>query len=252
MTRLNFSCKASARLLNASLLGIGMTLTVASQTRVDVTGQPNGDDFHRNPFVSPPSIVAPLPAILKQAGLFFMTSAPARGNWAAALDSGTPDPAKPGAQSGPLTTGGAMRIQTSGVVVGTRGTLNFEPGTGILTFISDTGSEINVQQTIDSAVVQTRANLQSGQTLLCASASASGTGYTCSMSPTLTAYTMGMMINWKPDQNGAGGATTLNIDTLGAKPIKLSDGTNDPGESDIVKGRLYLLWFDGTSFRKMF
>lgn len=154
-----------------------------------------------------------------------------------------------GAACGTGGGSGAMTIQSSGTAVGTRSILNIMPGAGISTAISDTGSQINLQQTIDSAVVQTRANEQSGQTLLCSSASASGSTYTCSMSPVLTAYTKGMTVNWQPDLNGVGASTTLNIDTLGAKPVKLSDGITNPGASDIVAGRLYTLWFDGANFR---
>jgi hypothetical protein len=145
--------------------------------------------------------------------------------------------------------GGAVTIESNGTAIGTRGILNVVPGTGISTFISDTGSQINIQQTIDSAVVQTLANQQSGQSLLCPSASSSGSTYTCSMSPSLTVYSTGMLVNWRPDLNAAGGPTTLNIDALGAKPIKLNDGTTDPSSTDIVAGRLYLLWYDGTLMR---
>lgn len=148
--------------------------------------------------------------------------------------------------------GSGMTVQSDGKAVGTRGVLNILPGAGISTAITDTGSQINIQQAIDSAVVQTLANQQSGRAILCTSASASGRAYTCSMSPTLTTYTIGMIVNWKPDVNGAGGATTLNIDALSAKPIKLSDGTTNPGASDIVAGRLYPIWYDGTAFRKLF
>ena len=150
------------------------------------------------------------------------------------------------------TGGGSLAIASNGTMVGTRPVLNVVPGAGISTLLSDTGTQINIQQTVDSAVVQTRANQQSGQTLLCASASASGFAYSCSMSPTLTAYTTGMLINWLPDVNGTGGATTLNIDVLGPQPITLSDGTTNPGASDIMARHMYLLWFDGANFRKLF
>jgi hypothetical protein len=49
--------------------------------------------------------------------------------------------------------------------------------------------------------------------------------------------------------NGSGGATTLNIDTLGAKPMKLADGVTDPTTADIVAGRLTAVWYDGANFR---
>ena len=145
-----------------------------------------------------------------------------------------------------------LTVESNGTSIGTRGILNFVPGTGLTTFINETGTQINIQQTIDSAVVQTLANQQSGQSLLCASASASGSTYTCSMSPSLTTYSTGMLVNWRPDLSAAGGGATLNIDSLGAKPVTLNDGATNPSGSDVVARRMYLLWFDGASFRKLF
>jgi hypothetical protein len=57
-----------------------------------------------------------------------------------------------------------------------------------------------------------------------------------------------MVIHWTPDVNGAGGPTTLNIDNVSVRSIKLIDG-RDPGAADIVAGYQYDLWFDGTVFR---
>jgi hypothetical protein len=33
-----------------------------------------------------------------------------------------------------------------------------------------------------------------------------------------------MMLHWQPDVNGTGVPTTLNVDALGAVPLKLADG----------------------------
>jgi hypothetical protein len=69
------------------------------------------------------------------------------------------------------------------------------------------------------------------------------------MSPTLGVYTAGMKLEWEPDVTGAGGPTTLNIDTLGAKSLKLADGATDPTALDMVDGRLNSIWYDGSVFR---
>ncbi|MGD0668006.1 MAG: hypothetical protein ABSB23_10605 [Bryobacteraceae bacterium] len=69
------------------------------------------------------------------------------------------------------------------------------------------------------------------------------------MTPTATAYTVGMVLHWIPDVNGAGGATTLNVDSLGAKSIKQADGVSDPSATDIVAGSMHEVWYDGTNFR---
>ena len=69
------------------------------------------------------------------------------------------------------------------------------------------------------------------------------------MSPLLTAYTPGMVLHWIPDVDGAGGPTTLDVDGLGAVTIKLADGITDPGPGELIGGRLYEIWHDGTVFR---
>jgi hypothetical protein len=58
-----------------------------------------------------------------------------------------------------------------------------------------------------------------------------------------------MVLHWIPDVHGLGGATTLNVDTLGATPVKLPDGVSDPGSEDIAAGRMYTIWYDGSAFR---
>src|SRR5208282_4554044 len=102
---------------------------------------------------------------------------------------------------------------------------------------SDTGQAISIQTSIDTSVVETSVNEQSGTALRCTSASGSGTAYTCAMSPTLTALTTGMYLHWNPDVSGTGGATTLNVDTLGTIPVKLADGVTNITSVDVVAGR---------------
>jgi hypothetical protein len=145
---------------------------------------------------------------------------------------------------------GTMTLENNGLTVGTRGVGNFIAGPGIVNAMTDTGSRIDIQQSMDSAVVQTRTGLQSGNTLYCASTSGSAVTYTCSMNPALGTYTAGMVLRWKPDVNGTGGATTLNIDSLGARTVQLPDGSN-PTTADIVAGTLNHIWYDGTTFRLM-
>ena len=142
-------------------------------------------------------------------------------------------------------------FKSDDVVVGTRGIANFAQGTGLITLTADTGTQINFQTGIDSAVVQTQAGHQSGATLLCASAGGSANAYTCSLSPALVAYSRGMVLNWIPDVNGAGGPTTVNVDALGPVPVKTGDGGSEPAAGDIIGGRMHTIWYDGSSFRLM-
>jgi len=228
------------------LLTGALIASAAAQTQIDLRTQSKNVNFQAAPYTSPLESGSSLPSTCNPAQLFFLTSAAAGANvygcvavnmWAA--------------QGGGSSGGGsgALTIDNNGTPAGTRSIANFVPGSGIVNVISDTGTMINIQQTIDSAVVTTRAGLQAGQTLLCASSSGSASTYTCRMTPTLTAYQSGMVLNWTPDVNGAGGPTTLNVDTLGGHAIKLSDGVTDPASGDVIGGRLYTMWFDGSNFR---
>jgi hypothetical protein len=146
---------------------------------------------------------------------------------------------------------GTVSVENSNAVVGTRGVENFIAGSGLVNVLTDTGTQINIQQNADTAILLTRANYQSGQTILCTSSGGSGTAYSCAMTPTLTSYQPGMVLQWKPDVMGTGGATTLQIDSLGAKPVKLADGVQNPQAGDIIGGQQYAIWFDGATFRLM-
>ncbi len=123
------------------------------------------------------------------------------------------------------------------------------PGSGLTTVMTDTGAQINVQLALDSAVTETQPNEQSGAALLCASSGGASSNYQCAMHPTAGAYVSGMVLHWVPDVNGAGGATTLSVDTLEAAPLKMQDGVTNPASTDIVGGRLYSIWYDGAAFR---
>ena len=132
------------------------------------------------------------------------------------------------------------------------------PGTAV-TFVADntltpaisaTGTAITVQYSAATAVMLTRATNQAGSNTLVTTTSSSATTFTGTMTPTLTAYTTGMVVQFTPNMT-ASGTPTLNIDTLGAKNIREVDGTTPAGSGDLVSGRQYALWYDGTVFRIM-
>ncbi|HWQ52536.1 MAG TPA: hypothetical protein VN442_02550 [Bryobacteraceae bacterium] len=147
------------------------------------------------------------------------------------------------------TPQGSVTVKSDDTLVGIRGATNFAPGAGLVTVLSDTGSQIDIRMALDTAVVQTQMGEQSGAALLCASSGGSNQEYQCALDPTAAAYTRGMVLHWVPDVAGAGGATTINVDTLGAVPVKLADGVSDPGPSDVIAGRFHEIWYDGTNFR---
>lgn len=143
--------------------------------------------------------------------------------------------------------GSGLTVENNGSSVGTESTLNLISGTCISWSISDAGSKINATAAVDTAVCLTKAALQSGSGLYVAPASGSGTTYTASMTPALTAYTAGMTLWLKPDVANTG-ATTLNLDSLGAKAVKDASGTALSG-GELAAGRMYPIWYDGTDFR---
>jgi hypothetical protein len=229
---------------NLAVAACWLMSTLVAQTRVDLQNQSKNVNLQALPFTAPVKSGAVLPATCTLADLFFETTAPAGTNvygctatniWS--LEGGTGG------------TAGTLIIDSGGTPVGARGTANFIPGPGILNVLSDTGSQINIQQSVDTGVILSRAGQQTGQTLMCSSSSGSSSTYTCAMAPTLTAYTAGMVLNWTPDVSGAGGPTTLNVDVLGAESVKLSDGATDPAVGDVTGGKMYLVRFDGTVFR---
>lgn len=64
--------------------------------------------------------------------------------------------------------------------------------------------------------------------------------------PPVTAYQTGMMVTLKPAYASTG-ACTLNVNALGAKNIRMPDGSV-PQTGTLSAGSLYLLFYDGTQF----
>lgn len=103
---------------------------------------------------------------------------------------------------------------------------------------------------VNTAVVQTRANHQSGATLRCAASDADD-AYDCAMTPALQSYTDGMVVEFEATVTANTGSATLQIDSLagGGRAIKLCDGSTDPATGDIAVGKQVPLRYDGTVFR---
>ena len=182
--------------------------------------------------------LASMPTSCSVGQTYFATNAPAGANLygCSAANTWTPE-------------GGGGTVDSNGVTVGSRPITNFLTGAGLITVITDTGTEINIQSALDTAVVATLPSEQTGSSLFCGPTNGSANSYSCSMTPTATAYTVGMVLHWVPDVNGAGGPTTLNVDSLGAKSVKQADGVTDPSATDITAGSMREVWYDGVNFR---
>ena len=225
------------------LLAIVVPLGALAQTQVDLHKQSKSIDFTTASYTRPIKTGPALPATCSVGDLFFDTSAGAGVNVFGCVGVNTWALQSGGGGQGTVT------VSTEGTPIGTRGVVNFIAGTGVLNAFTDTGSQINLQQGSDTSVLLTRSTEQSGSDLLCNSASGSPSDYTCALSPSLRIYTPNMVLHWRPDLSGSGGATTLNVDTLGAVAVKQFDGTTNPTDADIVANRLYALWHDGAAFR---
>lgn len=78
-------------------------------------------------------------------------------------------------------------------------------------------------------------------------ASVAGTNtITASCTPDITAYVTGMLLKFTPANNNSG-ATTINIDSLGAKSITKFDGTA-LASGDLQASTMHLILYDGTNF----
>lgn len=224
-----------------------LTLTMAvcamlasGQTKVDLKSQSKGADFSGQA-TKPFETGAVLPSTCNVGQMFFNTAAPNGRNMFGCVSANIWLE-----QTG---TGGAPSIQIGGTTVGARGVINFIQGPGVTQAISDTGMSIAIQSSVDTATVQTRTSDQSGSALLCTSTTASASTHVCGLSPALTIYTVGMVVRWKPDVDGSGGPTTLNLDALGDVPVKMADGITNPSVGDIRGGGMQQVWYDGASFR---
>ncbi len=129
----------------------------------------------------------------------------------------------------------------------TNGTLSAErvltPGTGLSG--SDAGAGLAYTLSTDTAVLLSRATAQAGTTLYCRSTTGNDT-YTCSLTPTLTAYTRGGCVVLDGDTANTGTAT-LNVNSLGAKSI-LNRAGSALADGDITANKPITLCYDGTQY----
>ncbi|MCL4782562.1 MAG: hypothetical protein KJZ70_05965 [Bryobacterales bacterium] len=228
------------RIVGAIILAAA--LLAPAQTKVDIQRQSRGTNFLAPPFEKPVRSGATLPVTCSVGELYFLTDAPAGDNLYVCHTSGEWSP-QGSAGSANVT------IENNGSLVGTRSKANFVAGGGIVNAITDSGSGIDVQTSVNTAIVLTKAQLQAGAEQRCESVQGPSNAYACAMSPTLTEYHEGMVVYWVPDSPASGGPVTLNIDSLGAKPVTTMMEDAGPSADQIIAGVMLPLWYDGTGFR---
>ncbi len=213
-----------------------------AQTTVDLRTQTKNVDFSNAAATRPVKTGTSLPAVCSTGELYFKTNSPAGANLYGCVATNTWQPQAGGGGGGSITT------QLDGVNIGSRSVFSINSGFGVINTAFDSGTAIVVQHNVDTAAIETRVNQQIAGSTLCQSASGSATAYTCAMSPSLTSYTIGMVVRWRPDITASGAAATLNIDSVGSVAIKNFD-LSTPLAADILTGQLYDLWYDGANFR---
>lgn len=147
---------------------------------------------------------------------------------------------------------GSLNVSVNGSSIGSQQSLNLISGSGLTeTCVNNTGaSRVDCTPSLNTAVALTNANAQANKPWFCSSTNGTTT-YACSLSAAsaLTAYTSGMWLLLVTDTTNTSTQPTLNVDTVGLKSITQADGSSVPTAGQIVAGRPYWLYFDGTVFR---
>lgn len=74
--------------------------------------------------------------------------------------------------------------------------------------------------------------------------------YAIAPTPAIVAYATGQIFTFKA-LNDNTGAATLDVNSLGVKTIKKTDGATDLSSGDIQQGQLIMVQYDGTNFQMM-
>lgn len=110
------------------------------------------------------------------------------------------------------------------------------------------GTGINISGSVisaDPAVVQTKAGSQLNPEHIVTLTSSSGSTLTGTMAPTLGAYADQQLIEFKWNQNCAGGAMTIAVDGLTATSLVKADGSTNLGTADCLNGQTNIFSYDG-------
>jgi hypothetical protein len=196
---------------------------LSAQTRLDLRSQIKSADLSSVGATKPAQTGTVLPSACGVGEVFFLTSASAGTNLMVC------------ASSNQWTASGAvsasvLAMQAEGASVGAATTLNLLPGTYVTQTVTCTGGICSYQPDVDTTRISTNATIQSGQLLAVTTTSSSSTTYTgiMSLNDPIPAYAANQVLIWNVGSTAcAGGAMTLNIDGLGAIPLKQADGVTN-------------------------
>lgn len=153
------------------------------------------------------------------------------------LVQGTPD----AAPTAPATPANAISLATISVPASDTTISNAQ--------ITDTRTEIDLAATDHLPAIARSADLNAeNDSIPQWLTSVAGTNtITASVTPTRTAYAAGQTFRFKVANDNTG-ATTLNVDSIGAKTIKKVDGATDLSSGDLQSGQTVEVVYDGTNF----
>lgn len=228
--------------LTIAVLAATGAATIFGQTQIDLKTQAKTIDFSLAPETKPVKTGTANPTTLSctVGDMYFWTSAPAGANLYACVAVNTW-----ALQSG-AGGGGSLTVESNSTAVGTEPIDNYIAGPGILSMLSDTGTQINIQLSADPSVLLNRAQEQAGSDVSLSCASGNSTTYACSPNGnSLAAYTDQQRFAWKPDVSCAA-TPTINVSALGAEPLYRSDGSAIQA-GDCTAGQQVTIWLDGTA-----
>jgi len=197
--------------------------TLSAQTHLDLRTQIKSADLSSVGATKPAQTGSVLPSACGVGEVFFLTSASAGTNLmvCASPNQWTASGA---------AAGSTLATQAAGASVGTATTLNLLPGTYVTQTVMCASGICSYQPDVDTTRISTNTTIQSGQLLAVTTTSSSSTTYTgvMSLNDPIPAYAANQELIWNVGSTAcAGGAMTLNIDGLGAIPLKQADGVTN-------------------------
>ena len=113
-------------------------------------------------------------------------------------------------------------------------------GSGANAKISGIQSITNTQDAVSAGAIQ-------NGTLVYATATGNNNSFLLNISPAISQYQAGMSFNFISNQN-VNGPATLNVNSLGSKPIK-KNVNHDLGGCEILNNQIVTVVYDGTNFQ---
>jgi hypothetical protein len=151
----------------------------------------------------------------------------------------------------PLGCAGGITVLLEGQPFSSGCVLNIKAGPGIIVTpsVNSVIGGTDLSFTYNTTVLATHDNIHTNE-IFCNSQNGA-IAYTCNLPyKAITNYLTGMYFMLLVDQTCLT-SCTLNINGLGPKSIKKSDGSSDP-QGTLIAGQAKLIWYDGIVIRLMF